>query len=207
MTSWQFGVGGDLVDFTHGGAWDAVGDEKRDEVVTLLHGGPSSHHCVDLVDHFVAALMVLVVRMRDEFLAAHQARELMPVGFGEAVNPDLAVSTWIRIARTGGGMAIAYAADLVAVMCDADGAVDCGHTNVEHRNLDLAAAAGALAFEERRQDARGEMHPGAGVDESGADTHARAVTIAGHADDAGGCLDGEIHRAELGEAAVAAVAL
>jgi hypothetical protein len=51
------------------------------------------------------------------------------------------------------------------------------------------------------------MHPGAGVDESSGNAHARAVFVAGHADDAGGGLDGEIHRAEFGEATVVAVAL
>src|ERR1700676_3377872 len=99
--------------------------------------------------------MVLVVGMHDEFLAGHQAREMLPIGFGEAVNPDFAVGTWIGIAGAGGGMAVAEAADLVAVLDDADGAVDRGHTDVEHRNLDLAAAAGALAFEKSRQDAGG----------------------------------------------------
>src|ERR1700688_3165155 len=110
----------------------------------------------------------------------------MPVGFGEAVNPDLAVRTWISIAGAGVGMAVAEAADLEAVLDDADGAVDGGHTDIEHRDLDLASAAGAFAFEECGEDAGGEMHPGAGVDESGGDAYARAVGVAGHADDAGG---------------------
>ena len=69
MARGEFGVGGDFVDFTHRGAWDVVGEEKRDEVVALLRGGPFTDHGVELVNQFEAALMVLVVRMRDEFLA------------------------------------------------------------------------------------------------------------------------------------------
>src|ERR1700730_8995709 len=203
----------DIVVIAHGAAadnmtrGDVVGEEERDEVVAFVSSGPFTDDRIELVNQFVAAPMVLVVGMRDEVLAGHQARELMPVCFGEAVNPDFAVGTWIGIAGAGSGMAITLAADLEAVLDEAEGAVDRGHTSIEHRNLDLAAAAGALAFEERGQDARGEMHPGAGIDEGGGDANSRAVGIAGHADDARGGLDGKIHRAELREAAVAAVAL
>jgi len=184
MARGEFGVGGDFVYFTHGGAWNVVGEQKRDEVVTFLRGGPFTNHGVDLVNQFEAALMVLVVRVSDQFLAGHQARELMPVGLSEAVNPNFAVGTWIGIAGTCSGMAVAEAADLEAILHDPDGAVDSGHTDVEHRDLDLAAAAGALAFEESGEDAGGEMHPGAGVDESGGNAHARTVAVASHADDA-----------------------
>src|SRR5579885_479721 len=103
-------------------------------------------------------------------------------------------------------MAVAEAANFEPVLDGANRAVDRGDANIEHRNLDLAAAARALAFEESGEDARGKMHPRAGVDEGGGDAYARAISVAGHADDAGGGLDGEIHRSELREAAVTAVA-
>jgi hypothetical protein len=48
-------------------------------------------------------------------------------------------------------MAFAEPADIEAVLGDADGAVDRRHTDVEQRNLDLAASACALAFEESRR--------------------------------------------------------
>ena len=177
------------------------------QIVALLRGGPLTDDGVELVNQFEAALMVFVVRMCDEVVARHQARELMPVGLGEAVNPDFAVGTWIGITRAGGGMAVAEAADLKSILDDADGAVDGGHTDVKHRDLDLAAVAGAPPLEEGGKDAGGQMHPGAGVDESGSHAHARAIAVTGHADDAGGCLDGEIEGAELGEAAVVPIAL
>src|SRR5271163_656741 len=151
--------------------------------------------------------MILVVRMGDEFLAAHQACELLPVGFGEAVDPDFAIGTRIGIAGAGGGMAVAEAAHLVTIADDAKRAVNRRHTDIEHGNLDLAPTPGALAFQQRREDAGREMHPRTGVDERGGDAHARPVSIAGHADNAGGGLDSEIHRAELGVTAVAAIAL
>jgi hypothetical protein len=65
MALGKFGVGGDLVDFAYRGAWDPVGEEERDKIVTFLRGGPSTDDGVELVDQFEAAPMILVVRMRN----------------------------------------------------------------------------------------------------------------------------------------------
>src|SRR5215475_8828087 len=106
MTFGKLLVGGDFIDFTHWGAWDGLGEEKLDQAVTLLRRGPLADHGVELVDYPKATLMVSVVRMVNEFLPCHKTRELMPVVFGKAVNPDLAVGTWIGIAGAAGGMTV-----------------------------------------------------------------------------------------------------
>jgi hypothetical protein len=82
----KFGVTCGFVDFAYRSECDVVSEQKSDEFVTFLRRRPLTDHGVDLVDQFEAALMVLVVEMRDEIFARHQARQLMPVGFSEAVN-------------------------------------------------------------------------------------------------------------------------
>jgi hypothetical protein len=116
MARGKFGVGCDFVDFAHWSAGNVVGEEQGDQFVAFVDDRPFTDEGVEFVNQFVAAPMVLVVGMRDEILPGHQARELMPVCFGEAVNPDFAVNTGIRIAGACGGMAVAEAADLEAIL-------------------------------------------------------------------------------------------
>src|SRR5258708_7195633 len=99
--------------------------------------------------------MVLVGRMRDQFLAFHHSREFLPVRLAKAVDPDFTVGTWIGIARAGGGMAVAKPTHLVPVLHNAESAVDRRHTDVEHRDFDFPPLTRPLALEHHREDAGG----------------------------------------------------
>src|SRR5262249_55632586 len=152
---------------------------------------------IELIDQFEAALVILVVRVCDEVVARHQVGELLPIGLGETVNPDFAIGTGIDVAGTGGRVTVAQAADLKPVLDHADGAIDGGHADVKHCDLNLASFPGASPLKESSQYARGQMHAGAGINQRGSHADTRSVAITSHTDDAGGRLYREIQRTEL----------
>ena len=81
-----------------------------------------------------------------------------------------------------------------------------GIDRVEHRDLDRAPAPGALAVEQRGDDAAVEMHAGEEVAQRRARLHRLAVGKAGDVHDAGHRLHGEVHRRIVAIEALLAVA-
>ena len=71
------------------------------------------------------------------------------------------------------------------------------HGGFVHGDLDALALAGALALDQRAQDAGAEMDAGQEVADRGAGLGRRPVVLAGRVGDAAHRLDGDVHGGEV----------
>jgi len=85
----------------------------------------------------------------------------------------------------------------VAVHHGAHGRGECDHGRLVHGDLDALALAGALALDERSQDAGAEMDARKEVADGGARLGRRPVGLAGGVHDAAHRLDGDVHGGEI----------
>ena len=159
---------------------------------------PAAHHAVDLVDMRDPVLERGEARIGGKVLAVHGRQQRAPMDVADADDGDVAVACRVDVVRRLGqaGMAVAGARRplrAARAMQQAEAGGERRIHRVQHRHLDLAAGAGALAFEPGGDDGAVEMGAGEEVAQRRAGLDRRAVREPGDAHHPGHRLHGQVH--------------